>query len=43
MEEDSLSTSMMDLGYKGILQSEMPLPNGKALLRLDYKKEKTHV
>ena len=28
---------------KLVKMTEMPLPNGKALLRLDYKKEKTHV
>lgn len=39
MEEESLSTSMMELGYKSIVQTETPLPNGKALLRIDYKKE----
>ncbi len=38
MEESELDTAMTDIGYKKILSQNEPLPNGKALLRLDYKK-----
>lgn len=39
MEESELDTAMTDIGYKKILSHNEPLPNGKALLRLDYRKE----
>lgn len=38
MDENSLSTKMQDIGYKGILQSRVHLPNGKALTRMDFLK-----
>lgn len=37
MEEKILSENMASLGYSNILKESVPLPNGKALLRLDYK------
>ena len=36
MEEDELTEAMSDIGYSLILQSKEMLPNGKALMRLDY-------
>ena len=38
MDENSLSANMQDIGYKGILQTRVPLPNGKALTRMDFLK-----
>ncbi|MBO4459011.1 MAG: methyltransferase type 11 [Butyrivibrio sp.] len=38
MEEDSLSTLMTEAGYKEVLRTREPLPNGKALVRIDFKK-----
>lgn len=38
MEENSLSTRMHDIGYKKIFQTKTPLPNGKALSRMDFRK-----
>ena len=38
MEEDSLSAVMLDAGYKNILKTKVPLPNVKALVRMDFKK-----
>ena len=37
MEEKTLSETMASLGYNKILRESVPLPNGKALLRVDYK------
>ena len=39
MEEETLTAAMNDIGYSLILQKSEPLPNGKALVRLDLKKE----
>ena len=36
MEEETLSAAMNDIGYSLILQETCPLPNGKALMRLDF-------
>ncbi len=39
MEEKALTAAMNDIGYSLILQETYPLPNGKALVRLDYQKK----
>ena len=39
MEEEALTKAMEETGYRKILSESYPLPNGKALLRLDYSKE----
>lgn len=39
MEEEALTKAMEETGYRKILSKSYPLPNGKALLRLDYSKE----
>ncbi len=38
MEEKALTAAMKEIGYSLILQKSEPLPNGKALVRLDFKK-----
>ena len=38
MDENSLSARMMEIGYKDLLQTRISLPNGKALIRIDFKK-----
>ena len=38
MEEKALTAAMEEIGYSLILQKSEPLPNGKALVRLDFKK-----
>ena len=38
MEEKALTSAMKEIGYSLILQKSEPLPNGKALVRLDFKK-----
>ena len=38
MDENLLSTKLMEIGYKEILQTRTALPNGKALLRMDFIK-----
>lgn len=38
MEENALTDSMSDAGYAKILHSREMLPNGKALERMDYRK-----
>ena len=38
MEEKALTAAMKEIGYSLILQESEPLPNGKALVRLDFKK-----
>ena len=40
MDEDSLLTKMQEIGYKDILQSRIPLPNGKAFIRMDFQNGK---
>ena len=39
MEEKALTAAMNDIGYSLILQESYPLPNGKALMRVDYKRK----
>ena len=39
MEEASLTAAMKEIGYSLILQESYPLPNGKALVRLDFQKK----
>ena len=39
MEESALSSAMADIGYLFISQTREELPNGKALVRLDFRKE----
>ncbi len=38
MEEAALTAAMEDIGYSLILQESYPLPNGKALVKLDFKR-----
>ena len=38
MEEAALTAAMNEIGYSLVLQKSEPLPNGKALVRLDFKK-----
>ena len=38
MDENSLSARMLEIGYIDLLQTRISLPNGKALIRIDYKK-----
>lgn len=38
MEEGALTAAMKEAGYDGILRTEEALPNGKALVRLDYRR-----
>lgn len=38
MEENALTSHMAETGYSLIMQGREMLPNGKALVRLDYKK-----
>ena len=38
MEEGALTAAMKEAGYIGILRAEEALPNGKALVRLDYRR-----
>lgn len=38
MEEKALTAAMKEIGCSLILQESYPLPNGKALVRLDFKK-----
>lgn len=40
MEDEALTKVMEDICYRKILSESYPLPNGKALLRLDYELEK---
>lgn len=39
MEDEALTKVMEEICYRKILSESYPLPNGKALLRLDYSKE----
>jgi hypothetical protein len=39
MEEKALTAAMKEIGYSLILQTTYPLPNGKALVRLDFQKK----
>ena len=38
MEEKALTAAMDEIGYSLILQKSEPLPNGKSLVRLDFKR-----
>ena len=38
MEEDALVTAMKEIGYEKLNQNCQALPNGKALVRIDFKK-----
>ena len=38
MGEDALTAAMKEAGYTGILRTAEALPNGKALVRLDYRR-----
>jgi hypothetical protein len=38
MEEAALTAAMNETGYSLILQESYPLPNGKALVRLDFER-----
>lgn len=40
MDEDSLLTKMQEIGYKDILQARIPLPNGRAFIRMDFQNGK---
>ncbi len=40
MEENALSETMAEIGYTEILRSSVPLPNGKALVRMDLRRSK---
>ena len=39
MEEGALAAVMEETGYTGILRQEQALPNGKALIRLDFQRK----
>ncbi len=39
IDESSLVTVMEGIGYSKILRKEMPLPNGKSFIRLDFSKK----
>jgi len=38
MEEKALTAAMAETGYSPVLQETTPLPGGKALMRLDYRR-----
>ena len=38
MEENVLTEVLKSIGYEEILREDTPLPNGKKLVRLDYRK-----
>ena len=40
MEETALTAAMSEIGYSLILQKSYPLPNGKALMRLDFNRKR---
>jgi hypothetical protein len=40
MEKETLTAAMNDIGYSLILQESYPLPNGKALVRLDFNRKR---
>ncbi len=40
MDENLLMTKMTEIGYKDILQTRTPLPDGKGLTRIDFLKGK---
>ncbi len=40
MDENSLLTKMQDTGYDEILRTRIPLPNGKAFIRMDFLRRK---
>lgn len=38
MEENELAAAMSEIGYSKILEKAFPLPNGKSLVRMDFRK-----
>ena len=40
MEEAALTSAMNEIGFSLILQEPFPLPNGKALVRLDFNRKR---
>ena len=40
MEEGALAAVLEETGYTGILRQEVSLPNGKALVRLDFRRNR---
>ena len=40
MEEAALTAAMKEIGFSLILQESCPLPNGKALVRLDFNRKR---
>ena len=40
VDEALLSAKMKEIGYKTVLRTRTPLPNGKALSRMDFRKER---
>jgi len=43
MEEKALTSAMEEIGYSLILQESCPLPNGKALVRLDFERNEVSI
>jgi len=43
MEETGLDEAMKEIGYQRILETTASLPNGKALVRLDFQKKSSDV
>ena len=43
MEEETLTAAMEDIGYSLILQESYPLPNGKAMVRVDFERNEVIV
>ena len=41
MEEGALAAVLEETGYTGILRQEVSLPNGKALVRLDFRRNRS--
>ncbi|WP_242830378.1 class I SAM-dependent methyltransferase [Butyrivibrio sp. AE3009] len=39
MEESALASAMKEIAYKSVFRSEELLPNGKSLIRMDFRKE----
>ena len=42
MEENELISAMKEIGYTSILKETVELPNGKALMRLDFRNAKCY-
>ena len=43
MEEKALTAAMNEIGYSLILQETCPLPNGKAMVRVDFEQNEVIV